>query len=319
VVALLVQIPVRSVLAGWPPPGWLIVACSVGQGDSLVLNAGDRAAVVIDAGPDPIAADRCLHQLGIERVPLLVLTHFHLDHVGGLAGVLHQRQLGRVVTSPLFDPISGYRQVTGLLSARRISPQPVSAGTVLRVGSIRLDVLGPLRSYRNTRSDPNNSSVVVRATVAGERILLPGDAELEAQDDLLRSGADLRADILKVPHHGSAYSDPEFLQAVHARLALISVGLNNDYGHPSPTLLAELTRLGVPARRTDLDGDVAVVLQAGVPVAVLHAVRVRGAAARSPPGWPIPAGGWPLPGGGVTDPGERCGPILADGGRGRFP
>jgi competence protein ComEC len=282
-VALLVQIPVRAVMTGWPPAGWLIVACSVGQGDSLALNAGDGAAVVIDAGPDPVAVDRCLHELGVNRIPLLVLTHSHLDHVGGLSGVLHQRQVGRVLTSPLSDPATGHRLVVGLLAGRGLSLETVSAGAAFQVGPIRLDVLGPLRLYRATRSDPNNSSVVIRATLHGERILLPGDAELEAQDELLRSGADLRADILKVPHHGSAYSDPDFLQAVHARLALITVGLDNDYGHPSPVLLSELARLGVPARRTDLDGDIAVVMQAGQPVAVLHATRVAGAPARSPP------------------------------------
>src|SRR6185503_1158701 len=232
VVAVLVQIPVRSVLTGWPPPGWLIVACAVGQGDSLALNAGGGAAVVIDAGPDPVAADRCLHQLGISQIPLLVLTHFHLDHVAGLAGVLHQRQLGRVITSPLLDPVSGYRLVADQLTGRGIVLEPAIAGEVLHAGPLRLEVLGPRRSYRDTRSDPNNSSVVLRATIGDERILLPGDAELAAQDDLLAAGTDLRADILKVPHHGSAYSDAAFLGAVHARVALISVGLHNDYGHP---------------------------------------------------------------------------------------
>ncbi len=283
VVAVLVQIPIRSLVTGWPPRGWLIVACAVGQGDSLAVNAGDGAAVVVDAGPDPVAADRCLHELGISRIPLLVLTHFHLDHVGGLAGVLHQRTVGRVVGSPLAEPVSGQRLVAGLLGARRLSLEQASAGAVYQVGSIRLDVLGPLRSYSNTHSDPNNSSVVMRATLHGERILLPGDAEIEAEDDLIGSGVDLAADILKVPHHGSAYSDPRFLQAVHAKLALITVGRNNDYGHPSPVLLGELARLGVPARRTDLDGDIAVVLSGGRPVPVVHAVRVTAARARSPP------------------------------------
>ncbi|MFL6163896.1 MAG: ComEC/Rec2 family competence protein [Jatrophihabitantaceae bacterium] len=284
VVGLLVQIPVRSAVTGWPPPGWLLVACSIGQGDALALNAGAGAAVVIDAGPDPVAVDRCLHKLGVSRVPLLVLTHFHLDHVGGLAGVLHQRQVGRAVGSPLTDPASGYRLASGLLAGHGVPLGPVSVGTVFQVGPIRLDVLGPVRRYQDTHSDPNNSSVVLRATVAGERILLPGDTEVEAQDDLLRSGADLRADILKVPHHGSAYSDPTFLRMVQAKLAVISVGLGNDYGHPSPLLLAELARLGVPARRTDTDGDIAVVIRAGHPVAVVHAVSLAaGVPARAPP------------------------------------
>ncbi|HTZ42259.1 MAG TPA: ComEC/Rec2 family competence protein [Jatrophihabitans sp.] len=282
-VAVLVQIPVRAVVVGWPPPGWLLAACSVGQGDALALNAGGGSAVVVDAGPDPVPVDRCLRDLGIARVPLLVLTHAHLDHVGGLAGVLHQRQIGRVITSPLAEPVSGHRLVVDQLAARGLSLEQVGAGAALVVGPIRLDVLGPRRVYRGTRSDPNNSSVVLRATVAGERILLPGDAEVEAQDDLLDSGADLRADILKVPHHGSAYSDPRFLAAVHAKLAVITVGLHNDYGHPAPVLLAELAHLGVPVRRTDLDGDVAVVVRDGQPAAVVHAMALA-AAARRPAG-----------------------------------
>jgi competence protein ComEC len=129
------------------------------------------------------------------------------------------------------------------------------------------------------------------ATVAGHRILLTGDAELEAQDALLTSGVELHAEVLKVPHHGSAYSDPAFLQSVHAQLALVSVGLNNDYGHPSPLLIAELGRLGVPVRRTDSDGDVAVVVDAGRLVPVIHATRTGNALgpllrARGPPSGP---------------------------------
>ena len=99
---------------------------------------------------------------------------------------------------------------------------------------------------------------------------------------MLAEHLDLRADVLKVPHHGSAYSDAAFLAAAHARVAVISVGLNNDYGHPSPLLLAELARLGLPVRRTDLDGDVAVVGPRGRLTTVVHAVDLAGAA-RAPP------------------------------------
>lgn len=286
-VALLVQIPLRALAPGWPPVGWLIVACSVGQGDAIALDAGGGAAVVIDAGPDPVAVDRCLRQLGVRRVPLLVLTHFHLDHVGGIAGVAHQRPVDRALVSPLAEPASGRRLVTAALGAG-VPLTLLAPGTVVNVGPIRLDVLGPPHAYSGTRSDPNNSSVVLRATVAGERILLPGDAEIEAQDDLLATGTDLRADLLKVPHHGSAYSDPRFLRAVQARLALISVGRDNDYGHPSPTLLTTLRRLGVPVRRTDQDGDIAVARRGARLQVVLHQPAAAGPIRRDLAG-PVPA------------------------------
>ncbi len=261
--AVLIQIPGRAVLIGWPPPGWIVVACDIGQGDGLVLNAGGGSAVVIDAGPDPVPMDRCLHELGVTRVAVLVLSHDHLDHVGGLRGVLHERRVDRVLSSPLPEPASGYRLVLAELAGRHVPIEQARTGQRLDAGQVRLDVLGPDHLFAGSRSDPNNSSVVLRATVAGVRILLPGDAEVEAQDDLLSAGTDLRADILKVPHHGSAYSDPAFLQASHARLALISVGAGNTYGHPSPLLIAELAQLGMPVARTDQQGDIAVVDRAG--------------------------------------------------------
>ncbi|MEO8889538.1 MAG: ComEC/Rec2 family competence protein [Jatrophihabitantaceae bacterium] len=258
VVALIVQLPVRSVASGWPPSGWLFVACDVGQGDALVLRAGPHSAVEVDAGPDPVAIDRCLRDLGITDIALLVFTHFHLDHVGGISGALHERHVGRVVAGPLADPAAGVHDVDAALAPRRLTVSTPSPGTHFDVGDVHLDVLGPAGAFHGTRSDPNNSSLVLRATINGVRILLPGDVEVEAQRALLDSRVDPTAEVLKVPHHGSAYSDAGFLAAVHAQVGVISVGLHNDYGHPSPMLLGTMARLGIPVRRTDQDGDVAV-------------------------------------------------------------
>ncbi|MCW2540691.1 MAG: internalization-related competence protein ComEC/Rec2 [Frankiales bacterium] len=286
VVALVVQIPIRAVVSRWPPDGWLIVACDVGQGDSLAIRAGPHAAIVVDAGPESISPDRCLRQLGVTRIPLLVLTHFHLDHVAGLVGVLHQRTVGRTLTSPLIEPASGYQLVEKALGPAAGRMDTASTGQTIVVGrgpdEVRLDVLGPAKAFSGTRSDPNNSSLVLRATIHGRRIMLPGDAEVEAQDALLESGQDLRADILKVPHHGSAYSDPAFLRAVNPSLALVSVGRDNDYGHPSPLLLTALSQLGVLVRRTDLDGDIAVV-SAGAGLRPVVHPTADAAGARAPP------------------------------------
>ncbi len=288
--ALLIFIPVRSVTTGWPPPGWVFVACDVGQGDALVLRAGPGVAVEIDAGPDPVAIDRCLRDLGITRIPLLLFTHFHLDHVGGVAGAVRGREVGRILVGPLDEPASGQALVRRAAAGARASVGVPRPGTRLSAGRVRLDFIGPQAAYRGTRSDPNNSSLVVRAEIGGATILLPGDAEVEAQQDLLAAGADLRADVLKVPHHGSAYSDPAFLAAVHARLAVISVGAHNDYGHPSPLLLARLARLGVPVLRTDRAGDVAVTSGVGRVAAVQHGVEAStvGLGERPRP-WRLPA------------------------------
>ncbi len=284
VVGLLVQIPLRSAVPGWPPPGWLMIACDVGQGDALLLAAGAHSAVEIDTGPDPVVIDRCLRDAGISDVALLALTHFHLDHVGGIVGVLHGRRVGRVVTGPLLDPQGGVHLVDDALRAHRLARATLRLGASLEVGDVHLDVLAPTEPFHGTRSDPNNSSLVLRATLRGTRLLLPGDAEIEAQQALLDSGTDLSADVLKVPHHGSAYSDPKFLAAVHAQVAVISVGLHNDYGHPSPMLLDEMSRLGVPVRRTDLDGDVAVVGTGAALATVVRGAAVTRAAAAPPTG-----------------------------------
>ena len=123
------------------------------------------------------------------------------------------------------------------------------------------------RTFVGTRSDPNNNSLVLRAMVGGVSILLTGDAEHEAQRALLTAGGPLRADVLKVPHHGSAYSELGFLDAVRPTVALVAVGVGNDYGHPNAGVLSHLRRHGATVLRTDQQGDVAIVnVRGGVAV-----------------------------------------------------
>jgi competence protein ComEC len=258
-----VLVPVQAVSPGWPPAGWVFVACSVGQGDALAVRAGAGAAMVVDTGPEPTAVDGCLRRLGVRTIPVLVLTHMHADHVDGLDGALRGRSVGEIDLGPSREPATGWRAVQDSADRFRVPIRFVSVGERRQFGGLVVDVLAPVAPFHGTRSDPNNSSVVLRVGTGGRTLLLTGDVEVEAQDALLRSGADLRADVLKVPHHGSAYQSPAFLRAVEAGVGVISVGKDNDYGHPSPALLHELDRLGIRAQRTDLDGDVAICLRAG--------------------------------------------------------
>jgi competence protein ComEC len=268
--AMLGALPVRLLASGWPPPHWLIVACAVGQGDAIVLPAGPGRAVVIDAGPEPTAVDRCLRDLGVHQVVLFAVSHFHADHIGGVAGVFHGRRVAAVVTPPWPEPVSGHAAVLAQAAAVRVPVYAIGPGWSYTVGGLGLTALGPVETLLGTNSDPNNNSLVLRAREDGRTILLPGDAETEEQQELLTAlgPAALHADILKVAHHGSAYQQPAFLDAVDPAVALVSVGLDNDYGHPNPSLLARLSRGGARVLRTDQSGDLAAV-EAGAGLAVV--------------------------------------------------
>ncbi|WP_326552432.1 ComEC/Rec2 family competence protein [Micromonospora sp. NBC_01813] len=263
--AVVGALPVRLVAPGWPPPGWVVAVCAVGQGDVVVLPAGPRTAVVIDAGPEPAAADRCLRRLGVRVVPLLVVSHFHADHVAGVGGILRNRRVTAVATTGWPEPAAGRDAVTMAAAGRGVAIGAVPAGWTYRHGSVELTVLGPTESFSGTRSDPNNNSLMVLAVVRGVRILLTGDAEHESQRALLdRFGpAGLRADVLKVAHHGSSFQEVEFLDAVDPAVAVVPVGTGNRYGHPDPGVLARLSAGGARVLRTDVDGDLAVVWRDG--------------------------------------------------------
>ncbi|MEO3779031.1 ComEC/Rec2 family competence protein [Micromonospora sp. B11E3] len=254
-------LPVRLVAGGWPPSRWVAVTCAVGQGDALVLPVAAGRAVVVDAGPDPAAVDGCLRRLGVREVSLLLFSHFHVDHTGGVAGVFRGRRVAAVRTPQWPEPAAGRDLVRGAAAAGGAELVPATAGWTHRDGAVELVVLGPPYPLRGTRSDANNNSLVLLATVAGVRVLLAGDAETEEQRALLDRAppGGMRADVLKVAHHGSAYQEPAFLDAVRPRVALVPVGVGNSYGHPNPAVLARLARAGARVLRTDTDGDLAVV------------------------------------------------------------
>ena len=239
----------------WPPAGWFLVMCDVGQGDAVVLNSGRGSAVVVDVGGEPDAVDGCLDRLGVSQLPLVLLTHDHADHVDGLPGAARGRRIGLLQVGPLDEP-----EEAVLLAERSGVPlgRP-TLGERRRIGGLAWEVVAPGRAFRGTTSDPNNSSLVLRLTVGPTTVLLTGDVEPEAQRDLLRRGTDLRAVVLKVPHHGSDHQEPAFLDAVGASVVLTSVGSDNTYGHPSRDTLDRLTSRGARSFRTDLHGDVALV------------------------------------------------------------
>ena len=203
--------------------------------------------------------------MGINRVPILFLTHFHADHVGGIAGVFRGRQVGAIVTSPFGQPSEGYRDVVAIAATHHVPVVAAGSGQVYAIGELRLTVLGPVARLTGTRSDPNNNSLVMRADEGDLRLLLTGDAEIEEQTQVLArlGSAALRSDVLKMPHHGSAYQDPAFLAAASASVVFVSVGAVNPYGLPSLPTLNRLSSTGARVIRTDIDGDLAVFMDRG--------------------------------------------------------
>ena len=257
-------LPVRWLAAGWPPAGAVVVVCDVGQGDAIALPAGDGTAVVVDTGPDPVPVDACLRRLGVGAVELVVISHFHADHVAGLPGVVRGRSIGGFAVPSFAEPAEGAALVRTTAAGAGLATTEVGPGWTFHAGDVDLSVVGPVHTLVGTHSDPNNNSLVLLARVRGTSILLPGDAEVEEQVDLLRSVGPqlLHVDVLKVPHHGSSYQDSELLDATGARIALVSVGADNPYGHPNLALLKHLADDGMRVLRTDRQGDLAVVVTA---------------------------------------------------------
>ncbi|MFC4957471.1 ComEC/Rec2 family competence protein [Streptomyces mauvecolor] len=252
--------PLARIVTGWPPPGWSYAMCDVGQGDATVLAAGEGTAVVIDTGPEALPVDRCLHELGVNRIPLLLLTHFHADHVGGLAGVLRGRSVGLIETTGFAEPPDQAAFVWRTAAADGVPVVPATYGERRTLGGLSWEVLWPPPAPGPVPDGPNDASVTLLVrTAAGLTLLLPGDLEPRSQRRLLRRNPGLaRVDVLKVAHHGSAHQDPALLGVVRPRLALISVGRANRYGHPAPGTIAVLRAWGAAVLRTDTDGAIAV-------------------------------------------------------------
>ena len=265
-VSIAVVVPLfvwSSALGAGSPSTLTITFFDIGQGDAALVRSPAGAAILIDGGPDPEEVARKLAALGIRRLDLMVATHPHADHVAGLPAVLTRFPVGLAIDPGCPGDSPYYGDFLRAVRDHHVPFQHPGPGTVLRVGDVRLDVLGPERCFTGTNSDPNNDSMILRVSDGWATVLFPGDAEQPSQTDLLRDDSpELVTLVLKVPHHGGDTSLPTFFEAVHARVAVVSVGPNR-YGHPVPGVLAELAADGMRVYRTDRSGDVTVTFADG--------------------------------------------------------
>ncbi len=252
VALLLAPAPMR------PPDVPTLTFLDVGEGAATLLQIPDGPTILVDAGPEPLARD--LRQHGVKEIDLLVLSHGHADHVGGLEDVVGAVPVATALLPEPEDPSDALDEIEVRLRAE---------GTDVRRQDTELHVGGDGWSLRILPSDPvggtdqnqqeNDDALVAIVELAGGRVLLPGDAEGQALGNL-----DLPACVVAaLPHHGSAGGfDARLLDELDPRLAVIPVG-ENSYGHPAPDALEVLGAAGVPFLRTDERGDVAVWVEAG--------------------------------------------------------
>lgn len=232
IVTVVLLILSLSYLQRFPAGDWQVANCDIGQGDGAAINLGNHRAIVIDTGPDPELIDRCLKQLGVREIPLLIITHGHADHIAGWPGVTKGRKVGQ----------------TWYQNAKRGARAQIESTK----GPVAIEVLWP----DSGKYDPNNSSIAVRITTKDYTFFAGGDMEPLSQS--LIASTTREVDIYKVCHHGSAYQDEIFTRALSPQVAMISVGAGNTYGHPAPVTLELLAQTGAKVLRTDRDGAIAI-------------------------------------------------------------
>ncbi|KAM9862343.1 ComEC/Rec2 family competence protein [Leucobacter sp. BZR 635] len=264
IIAVVAIVPIT--VRGGVPRDWAVVACDVGQGDAVLLRdpAQPDQVVLVDTGDDPDLLDSCLDLFGVRRISLLVLTHDHRDHVGALDRVLARADA--VLAPPAEDQSEqavslasrlGRAGVTVTVGAAGLRSSGFSEGNAGNAeAGLAWEVLGPPTAARHR--DTNATSLLLRVRVAGLTVVLLGDSGETEQLRLVREYPGVTADIVKVAHHGSRDQAAGLYEQLQAKLALISVGEGNRYGHPTPALLEILGRTGTEVLRTDDLGSIAV-------------------------------------------------------------
>lgn len=227
----------------------------VGQGDSILVQLPDGQNMLVDAGTRDagITVINYLKKAGVKKIDYLVATHPHEDHIGGMAAVIRGFDIGMIYMPKATHTTKTYIDLLETIQSKGLKITAVEAGIkIIDSGGLSVLVLAPnSASYK----DLNNYSAVIKITYGKIGFLLTGDALAQSEKEMLAKGINLKADVLKVGHHGSYSStDQGFLDAVNPKYAVISVGAGNDYGYPHDAVLRRLS--GIQLYRADLDGNV---------------------------------------------------------------
>lgn len=246
-----------------------VAVMDVGQGQSVVVITPDGQAMLIDGGISGARMENAiipyLREHGIEELQYVVISHPHQDHIGGLPRLLENMPVQALVDPVIPSTNQTYAQVLEMALELNIEGIMARRGDTLDLGpTVQVEVLWPTAEYveESGADDPNDSSVVLKIQYGEVSIIVPGDAERGAEWEMveLDENDQLQADILVAGHHGSnTSSTAEFLDAVDPTVAIISNGLDNEYGHPHDEVLQRLRFRGITVYRTDLEGTIEIV------------------------------------------------------------
>jgi len=233
----------------------------VGQGDSIFIKTPNNQKILIDGGPDNGVLAKLGKNLPFydKEIDLMILTHPHSDHLVGLVEVLKRYKVKKIISTGVIHATPEYLAWLEEIKEQKIPLEIAIAGQVLDFGNeTKMEILYPLENLAGQSVDDlNNTSIVSKLTFKNNSFLFMGDAEATAEEKLIASGADLKADILKIGHHGSKNATSEsFLEKVDPQSTVISVGAKNKFGHPSGLVVNRLKREGIEILRTDERGDI---------------------------------------------------------------
>ena len=231
-----------------------ITFIDVGQGDATLVEC-DGKYMLVDGGM-PEYSDTIysiLQKKDIHYLDVIVATHDHADHVGGLSGALEYVNVGTVYSSVDSSDNTSFQMFKEEVEAKGKEITVVKAGYSFMLGRATVDVLGPV----NDSDEPNNMSLVLKISLGDASVLIMGDAERDEIQDILNFGADVSADVIRISHHGSGNGTTyPLLYEVNPTYAIISCGKDNDYGHPMDSVLSKLQNAEITLFRTDLQGDI---------------------------------------------------------------
>jgi competence protein ComEC len=227
-----------------------------GQGDAILVKSPEEQFMLIDGGEAEEGQNICnfLRSQGVKQLAVVVGTHPHSDHIGGLAEVIESFPVEKVYLPKITHNTRAFESLLNAIKGQNLKISTARQGVEIPLSGVKASFLAPIGDEYD---EMNNYSAVIRLEYGDNSFIFTGDAEKHSEQEMLASGVKLDADFLKIGHHGSSSSSsPEFLQAVSPQFAVIMCGKDNDYGHPHKETLSALDSVGAKVYRTDLDGTI---------------------------------------------------------------